>query len=66
MESVRVAVAAVTTRIKEDGMKVIAVRAFIDGRRKKTDQLTKQEARAVRIAARYLSRYLTKTYKLGR
>lgn len=43
----------------------VAVRTYIGGVRRKTDELTKEEARNVRIAARHLAGYLTKEYDLG-
>lgn len=43
-----------------------AIRCFLDGKRKKSHQLTKRQARIFRHAARTLSKYLTKEYKLGR
>lgn len=45
---------------------IFAIRCFRDGKRKRTHLLTKKEARIFRIAARTLSRYLTREYKLGR
>ena len=43
----------------------VAVRTYIGGVRRKTDELTKAEARNVRIAARHLAAYLTKEYSLA-
>jgi len=43
-----------------------AIRCFLNDKRKLTHKLTRREARIFRHAARYLSRYLTKSYKLGR
>lgn len=43
----------------------VALRAYIGGVRRKTDKLTAEEARAVRIAARHLAGYLTKEYSLA-
>lgn len=45
-------------------MKTFAIRCFIDGKRKKTHQLTKAQARTFRKTALHLSRYLKKAYKL--
>ncbi len=42
----------------------VAVRTYIGGVRRKTDGLTAEEARNVRIAARHLAIYLTDEYKL--
>jgi len=42
----------------------VAVRTYIGGVRRKTDELTEEEARAVRHAARHLANYLTDEYKL--
>lgn len=41
-----------------------AIRCFIDGKRFKTHQLTKSQARIFRQGALKLSRYLKKEYKL--
>lgn len=43
-----------------------AIRCFLDGKRKKTHELTKRQARIFRHTARHLSKYLTQAYKLGR
>jgi hypothetical protein len=51
--------------VKEKGGDVFAVRCFRNGRRRVTHTLTKKEARWFRLAARTLSRYLTKEYRLG-
>lgn len=45
---------------------IFAIRCYRNGKRKMSSQLTKREARNFRIAARHLSRFLTKAYKLGR
>lgn len=45
-------------------MKTVAIKCFIDGKRVKTNELTKSQARAIRKTARHLSRYLKKAYKL--
>jgi len=42
----------------------IALRTYIGGVRRKTDELTAEEARIVRIAARHLADYLTSEYDL--
>jgi len=43
----------------------VAVRTYIGGVRRKTDELTAEEARNVRIAAWHLAGYLTKEYSLA-
>lgn len=45
---------------------VFAIRCFLNGKRKLTHELSEEEARNFRKAARHLSRYLTKEYKLGK
>ena len=45
-------------------MKTFAIRCFIDGKRVKTHELTKAQARVVRKTALHLARYLKKEYKL--
>ena len=42
----------------------VVLRTYIGGVRRKTDELTKDEARNVRHAARHLATYLTEEYKL--
>ena len=42
----------------------VAVRTYIGGVRRKTDELTKEEALVVRHTARHLANYLTEEYKL--
>ena len=41
-----------------------AIRCFIDGKRKKTHELTKRQARVFRKTALHLSKYLKKEYRL--
>jgi len=53
------------TEVKEFE-RTFALRCYIDGKRKKTDQLTVEEARIFRHAARHLARYLGKEYHLGK
>lgn len=50
----------------EIDMDTFAIRAFINGKRKPTHEMTKKEARVFRNAARALDRYLTRAYKLGK
>jgi hypothetical protein len=45
-------------------MKVAALQCHIDGKRKRTHKLTKQQAAAFRIAALHLARFLKKEYGL--
>ena len=42
----------------------VALRTYIGGVRRKTDELTEEEARNLRIVARRLATYLTDEYKL--
>jgi hypothetical protein len=50
----------------EEATNTYALRCFLNGKRKKTDKLTKFEARIYRAAARHLARYLGKEYHLGK
>ncbi len=43
---------------------IYAIRCFIGGKRYKTYELTKSQAKTFRKAALHLSRYLKKEYKL--
>lgn len=43
----------------------VALRTYIGGVRRKTDELTEEEARNVRHTARHLAGYLTKEYSLA-
>jgi hypothetical protein len=48
----------------EKEFKEVALQSFVDGDRVLTHELTKGQARAVRIAARHLADYLTGEYEL--
>jgi hypothetical protein len=45
---------------------VYEIRCFKDGKRLGTHKLSKTDAKYLRITARHLSAFLTKSYKLGR
>jgi hypothetical protein len=45
--------------------KVYALRCFIDGKRIKSHELTKRQARVFQRTAKHLLEYLTKEYKLN-
>ena len=43
---------------------IFSIRCFIDGKRKKTHEFTKREAKIFLKTARFLEKYLKKEYKL--